>query len=196
MARRSLLLLLLLIVLAFADLARADTPQFDLSGPKIDVRVTRAGKMLPISEVPNLQPGDELWLRPDLPASQSVHYLLIPLFLRGSTNPPSEKWFTKVETWNKRIRKEGIVVTVPAEAQQALLLLAPQTGGDFSTLRSAVQGRPGSFVRASQDLNQASLDRARLDKYLAAVKEISSSDPHALHDRCVLLARSLSIKLD
>ena len=51
-----------------------------------------------------------------------------------------------------------------------------------------MRGKPGAFVRASQDLNQASLDRSRLDKYLSAVKEMSNSDASALHDRSVLLA--------
>jgi hypothetical protein len=76
------------------------------------------------------------------------------------------------------------------------LFLAPETGGDFSTLRSAVRGKPGVFVRASQDLNQASLDRTRLEKYLSDVKEIADSDPKTLHDRSVVLARTLGIRLD
>ncbi|MGA7565611.1 MAG: hypothetical protein WBW53_06015 [Terriglobales bacterium] len=176
--------------------ARADAAAFDLPGPRIEVRVTRAGKTLPISEVPNLQPGDRLWLHPEIPASQSVHYLLISAFLRGSTNPPPEQWFTKAETWNKGVRQEGIVVTVPEEAQQALFFLAPETGGDFGTLRSAVRGKPGAFVRASQDLDQAALDRSRLDAYLAGIREVSDADPKVLHERSIVLARSLKIKVD
>ena len=84
----------------------------------------------------------------------------------------------------------------PQDAQQALLLLAPQTGGDFSALRSTVRGKPGALVRASQDLNQAALDRSRLNQYLDAIKQTSNTEPEALHDRSVLLARSLGIKLD
>ena len=49
-----------------------------------------------------------------------------------------------------------------------LLFLAPETSGDFRTVVGAVRGRPGAFVRASQDLNQATLDRSRLDAHLAA----------------------------
>ncbi len=176
--------------------ARADSATFDLAGPRVDVTVTRGGKTLPISEVPNLQPGDRLWIHPDFPASQSVHYVLVVAFLRGSTNPPPEDWFTRADTWYRQVREEGIVVTVPAEAQQTLLFLAPETGGDFNTLRSTVRARPGSFVRASQDLNQASLDRLRLEKYLEEVKETSDTDPKTLHDRSVLLARSLNVKVD
>jgi hypothetical protein len=176
--------------------AAADAPAFDLPGPRIEINVTRAGKTLPISKVPNLQAGDRLWIHPEIPKTQSVHYLLILAFLRGSTNPPPEQWFVKAETWTKKVREEGIVVTVPAEAQQALLFLAPETGGDFSTLRSAVRGKPGAFVRASQDLNQAALDRSRLDKYLAGIKELSDEDAKALHDRSLLLARSLKMKVD
>jgi hypothetical protein len=63
-------------------------------------------------------------------------------------------------------------------------------------LRSTVRSKPGVFVRASQDLNQAGLDRSRLDKYLAAVKNISDSDPKALRDSSIVLARGLGIRLD
>jgi hypothetical protein len=183
-------------LLVLGSWALADSAAFDLPGPRIEVKVTRDGKTLPIAEVPNLEAGDRLWLHPEIPGSQSVHYLLIVAFLRGSTNPPPEQWFVKAETWNKNVRKEGVVVTVPDEAQQVLLFLAPETGGDFGTLRSAVRGKPGAFVRASQDLNQAALDRSRLDRYLAAIKETSDSDPKALHERSLILARSLMVKLD
>jgi hypothetical protein len=186
----------LLAVLLRPTSARADDAAFDLVGPRIDMKVTRSGKPLPISKVPNLQPGDRLWIHPDFPDDQSARYLLVVAFLRGSTNPPPENWFTHAETWKKQAREEGIVVTVPHGAQQALLFLAPETSGDFSTLRSAVHDKPGVFVRASQDLNQASLDRTRLEKYLADVREISGADPKALHDHSVLLARTLGIRLD
>ena len=175
---------------------RAESNAFDLLGPRIEMKVTRNGKSLPISDVANLQPGDRLWIHPDLPPDQSARYLLIVAFLRGSTNPPPENWFIKAETWTKQVREEGIVVTVPQDAQQALLFLAPETGGDIGTLRNAVRGRPGVFVRASQDLNQASLDRSRLEKYLADVKSISDADPKALHEHSILLARTLGIRLE
>src|ERR1700733_4120280 len=167
---------LLALLSIAARTSRADSAAFDLAGPRIQMTVTRAGKMLPIADVPNLQPGDRLWIHPDFPENQSVRYLLIVAFLRGSTNPPPDNWFTRAETWNRQVRQEAIIVTVPADAQQALLFLAPETGGDFSTLRGAVRGKPGTFVRASQDLNQASLDRLRLEKYLNGVKETSETD--------------------
>ena len=174
----------------------AGTAAFDLPGPEIEVRVTRDHVTLPISEVPNLRAKDRLWIHPAFPDTQSVHYLLIVAFLRGSTNPPPEDWFIRLESWGKKVREEGTVVTVPEGAEQALLFLAPETSGDFSSLRSAVRGKPGAFVRASQDLDRASLDRSRLDAYLQAVEKASTTDSQALHDRSVLLARSLNIKLD
>ncbi|GAC1685390.1 MAG: hypothetical protein NVS9B5_22310 [Terriglobales bacterium] len=188
--------LLSVSLLCLSGLVRADTAAFDLPGPSVSVKVTRSGKTLSISQVPNLQPGDRIWVHPELPAEQSVRYLLIAAFLRGVTNPPPENWFTKAETWSKKVREEGIVLTVPQDAEQLLLFLAPETGGDFNSLRSAVRGKPGAFVRAAQDLNQASLDRLRLDAYLDEVKKTSDTDPEALHERSVLLARSLNIKLD
>ena len=76
-----------------AGTARADNARFDLTGPKVEVRVTRAGVTLPIASVPNLQAGDRLWLHPDLPSTQSVRYLMVLTFLRGTTNPPPDNWF-------------------------------------------------------------------------------------------------------
>jgi hypothetical protein len=171
-------------------------PAFDLSGPKVDVRVKRGDVTLPIGETPNLLPGDRLWIHPDLPESQSARYVLVVAFLRGATNPPPPEWFTRVETWLRDARDEGVFVTVPEEAQQALIFLAPETSGGYSTLRAAVRGRPGVFVRAVQDLQAASWDRMRLDAYLAEVKVTSQTDPALLKERAERAARSLGIKLD
>ena len=194
--RSTFVRLFVLFLLLGPGLALADTAAFDLPGPRVEVRVSRGGKQLPIADVPNLQAGDRLWVHPDLPESQSAHYLLIVAFLRGSTNPPPEKWFTRIETWNKKVRQEGVMVTVPKGAEQALMFLAPETGGDYSTLRSNVRGKPGAFVRASLDLDRAALDRTRLDAYLSSVKYASDTDPDELKERSTLLARSLNIKVD
>src|ERR1700683_1780619 len=190
-------LLWCLLLLFTVRLAHADGgPAFDLDGPRIQAKVTRAGKTLPIGTVANLAPGDRLWIHPDLPEKEGARYILVVAFLRGSVNPPPENWFTKAETWNKKIREEGMYVTVPEGAQQVLVFLAPETGGDFPTLRNAVRGRPGAFVRASQDLHQASLDRARLDTDLCGVKTVDTGDPKLVEDQTKLLARSLNIKVD
>jgi hypothetical protein len=45
----------------------ADSPAFDLAGPKVDVRVKRGDVTLPIGETPNLLAGDRLWIHPDFP---------------------------------------------------------------------------------------------------------------------------------
>jgi hypothetical protein len=134
-----------MMLLAFVPLVHAAA--FDLAGPAIQVRVTQGTNTLPIAEVPNLEPGDRLWLHPTLPDADSVHYLLITVFLRGPTNPPPEDWFVKAETWSKQVQHDGIVVPVPEGAQQVLLFLAPETAGDFKTLRSAVP-RQARRVRA------------------------------------------------
>ncbi len=174
---------------------RADAQaRFDLEGPKIDARVTHEGKTLPIASVPNLAVGDRLWLRPNFPETQSVHYLMIVAFLRGTTNPPPEDWFVRIETWSKKIREEGAEVVVPAEAQQVLVFLAPVTGGDFATLKSAVRGRPGVFVRASQDLNEAGFEQARIEKYLSSMKQVPPGDAKGLLDHSNLLARTLALR--
>ena len=196
---RRCFLALLLISLVFKNTpasAQATPPSFDLLGPKVDVHVKRGEATLPIGQVPNLLPGDRLWIHPDFPQSQSERFVLIVAFLRGATNPPPPEWFTRVDTWAKGPRQEGVFVTVPNEAQQAVIFLAPATGGDFSTLRNAVRGRPGVFVRATQDLQAAGLDRMRLDTYLSEVKVTSQTDPASLKERAVKAASVLGIRLD
>jgi hypothetical protein len=172
---------------------RADNARFDLEGPKIDIRVTRGNATLPIGEVPNLQPGDKIWVKADLPASQSNHLLLIVAFLRGTTNEPPDNRFTKIETWDKKTA-EGTAVTVPAEAEQAILFVAPETGGDFNTLRSAVKGRPGLFIRADADLNEASFEQQRIERYLSAMKTVPQNDEKAIQERSAKLASTLNLK--
>ena len=184
-----------LILLTTPGFIFADPAPFDLAGPKLEVEVIHAGKTLPISEVPNLEVGDRVSIKADLPPGQSVHYLLVAAFLRGATNPPPEDWFFSSETWNAK-GSGGLKITVPKDAQQVLVFLAPETGGDFKTLVGAVRGRPGAFVRASQDLNQATLDRTRLKAYLAAVQAVNQTDFDRLKTASPLLARSLSIKFD
>src|SRR3984957_19303464 len=187
---------LLILAIIVTAAAQADPAPFDLAGPTLDVRITRGAKTLSASEVPNLVAGDRVWIKADLPATQSAHYLMVAAFLSGSTNPPPENWFFPCKTWTGKCQHDGLTITVPEGAQQVLVFLAPETGGDFRTLVSAVRGRPGAFVRSSQDLNQASLDRARLEKYLSAIRSMNDKDPSRLKDVAPLLARSLAIKMD
>jgi hypothetical protein len=188
--------IVLILATFLAATAKADPAPFDLSGPTLEVAITRGGKTLQASEVPNLVAGDRVWIKPDLPGTQSAHYLMVAAFLSGSTNPPPESWFFPCKTWTGKCGHEGLTVTVPEGAQQVLLFLAPETGGDFRTLVNAVRGRPGAFVRASQDLNQAALDRSRLERYLSEIRGIGESDPSKLSEAIPLLARSLAIKVD
>jgi len=186
----------LILATIFAATAHAVPAPFDLAGPTLDVKITRGTRTLPASEVPNLAPGDRIWIKADFPATQSVHYLMVTAFLSGSTNPPPESWFFPCKTWTGKCGHDGLTVTVPEGAQQVLVFLAPETGGDFRTLVSTVRGRPGAFVRTSQDLNQAALDRSRLERYLSAIRALNESDPSTLIGAAPLLARSLAIKVD
>ncbi|MDP9084196.1 MAG: hypothetical protein M3N50_10595 [Pseudomonadota bacterium] len=184
------------LTLFAAAVAQAVPAPFDLAGPVLQVKISRGPKTLLASQVPNLAVGDRLWIKVDLPPTQSAHYLMVAAFLSGSTNPPPDSWFFPCKTWTGKCAKDGLTVTVPQGAQQVLLFLAPETGGDFRTLVSAVQGRPGAFVRTSQDLNQAALDRSRLEHYLAAIRSLNASEPAKLMETAPLLARSLAIKVD
>ncbi|MDE2295172.1 MAG: hypothetical protein KGL36_06890 [Gammaproteobacteria bacterium] len=194
MASRFSFILAASIVAAAA--AHASRARFDLAGPTLEATVTHDHQTLGIAQVPNLAVGDRIKIKADLPRDQSVHYLLIVAFLSGSTNPPPPRWFTYCDTWKRRCAHRGIDVAVPHGAEQVLVFLAPQTGGDFKTLVGAVRGRPGAFVRTAQDLNQAMLDRSRLDVYLSAVRRLNDLDPSRLRKTAPLLARSLAIVVD
>src|SRR3546814_14152957 len=95
--------------------------------------------------------------RSEFPKSQSAHYLMVAAFLSGPTNPPPKDWFFSCKTWTGKCARAGLTVTVPPGAQQVLVFLAPETNGDFEGIVSSVQGRPGAFVRAPQDLNTGTL---------------------------------------
>jgi len=182
----------LAIVLGVLVQGAAAAP-FDLAGPTLEITVTRGGRTLPIAEVPNLAAGDELVITPQPAPGEGARYLLVAGFLRGATNPPPESWFSRTAAWKT---EAALKVTVPQGAEEALVFLAPQTGGDFRTLVSAVRARPGAFVRAAQGLDQASLDRSRLDVFTAQVARINQADPGRLQAASPLLARSLGIKID
>jgi hypothetical protein len=183
-----------LLAMSLTTALRADDKaRFDLTGPTIDIRVTRGSATLPIAQVPNLQPGDKIWIKADLPPSQSNHLILIVAFLRGTTNEPPDNWFTEIDTWDKKTA-EGTTITVPNEAEQALLFVAPETGGDFKTLRSAVKGKPGLFIRADADLNEASFEQQRIERYLAAMKTVPQDDQKAIQEHSTKLAATLALK--
>jgi hypothetical protein len=185
--------ILCLVLLSSAPFVRADDARFDLPGPRIDVYVTRGTVTLPISRVPELQPLDTLRVKTDLPATQSNHLLLIVAFLRGTTNEPPDNWFTKIETW-KPTPPEGTLIVVPAGAQRAMLFVAPETGGDFNTLRSAVKGNPGLFIRANIGLNKASLEQQRIERYIASMQTVATDDENVIKERSAKLAAALALK--
>jgi hypothetical protein len=191
---RPLALGALLNVLAVTA-ACAGVAPFDLAGPHLQVTVEHSHLTLPISEVPNLSVGDRLWIRADLPSSESEHYLLVVAFLRGATNPPPRDWFHACAAWKRLCARQGLHLTVPAGAGQVLVFLAPEAGGDLRTLIDAVRGRPGAFVRTSQDLNQATLDSSRLARYLRAIHALDERSPGRIREVAPLLARSLAIKV-
>src|SRR5713226_8569163 len=130
--------LLALLTVSIASAVSAAPAPFDLAGPFLEVKVTRGSNTLPASEVPNLAAGDRVWIKADLPETQSVQYLMVAAFLSGSPNPPPEKWFFACKLWSEKCGKEGLSVTVPQGAQQVLLFMAPHTGGDLRTLIGAV----------------------------------------------------------
>ena len=113
-------------------------------------------------------------------------------FLRDTTNEPPDNWFTKIETWKQP--PEGTLIVVPDGAQRAMLFVAPETGGDFNTLRSAVKGNPGLFIRANIALNKASFEQQRIERYLAGMQTVALDDEKAIEDSSAKLAAALALK--
>jgi len=185
--------LLIAPALAAAAADAASAP-FDLGGPALHVAVTRGGTTLPIARVPNLAAGDRISIKADLPQDQGARYVLIAAFLRGATNPPPKSWFFHARTWEKK--HNDLSLTVPDGARQLVLFLMPDEHGSVDAVVDAVRKQPGTFVRASQELNQASLDRARLDTFLGAIHDLERHNPERIAAASPVLTRSLSIKLN
>ena len=188
----------ILVGLSLVNSAQAAVEQtpFDLMGPTVSIQVKRGASTLPIAEVPVLAPSDRLKIVARVADAKTTHYLMVAAFLRGPTDPPPEAWFFRCDTWKAPCSQSGLEVEVPEGAQQMLLVFAPQTGGDYRTLVNAVRGKPGAFVRAAQQLRQAGLDRARLDRYLALLHDLAVTDPGKVKAAAPLMARSLAIKFD
>ncbi|WP_416465368.1 hypothetical protein [Sphingomonas sp. VDB2] len=193
---RSALGALAYAMLAPASLGAAEPAPFELPGPALDILVMRGDQSLPIAQVPSLSEGDRLSIEADLPADQGARFILVSAFLRGATNPPPRDWVRFAETWKKKDKDKALVLTVPKGARQMVLFLVPDTGGAEGVLSDVVRGKPGEFVRATQDLNQASLDRSRLDAFMAAIKAQENSHPEYLRSVAPTLARSLAMKLN
>jgi len=174
----------------------ADPAPFDLPGPGLRMTVQRDGTSLPIGAVPTLSVGDTLTIRADLPEDQSERFLLISAFLRGATNPPPKEWIETAETWKRKDKDKILSLKVPKGAKQLVLFLVPDTGGASDAISNTVRARPGEFVRAAQGLNQASLDRSRLDAFMSAIQAQGNTHPEYLRTIAPTLARSLSIKLN
>jgi hypothetical protein len=160
------------------------------------VSVTRDDKSLTIAQVPSLTEGDRISINADLPDDQDARFLMLSAFLRGATNPPPKKWIHTVETWKPMAKDSQLSLVIPKGARQLVLFLVPATGGAASAISEAVRNRPGQFVRATQELNQASLDRSRLDTFLTGISAQATAHPEYLRTVAPRLARSLSIKLN
>ncbi|SER43073.1 hypothetical protein SAMN05518866_1113 [Sphingobium sp. YR768] len=184
------------VLLVSAPSYAADPAPFELTGPALRVNVTRGGQSLPIAQVPSLSEGDKLTVEADLQGDQGARFILVSAFLRGATNPPPKDWISFAETWRKKPKDKLLTLTVPKGARQMVAFLVPDTGGAEGTLADSVRGKPGEFVRATQDLNQASLDRSRLDAFMGAIRAQDNSHPEYLRTLAPVLARSLSMKLN
>lgn len=187
---------LLLALPSLSPAVAAEPAPFDLPGPSLRVTVTRGATTLPIGEVPGLAAGDRLSIGADFPEDQRAHFLLLSAFLQGATNPPPRRWIATAETWKRKDKDRLLSLVVPEGARQLVLFLVPDTGGASDAIADAVRGRPGEFVRATQDLNQASLDRSRLDAFMAAIRAQDNSHPEYLRRVAPALARSLAMKLN
>lgn len=173
--------------------AAAATSSFDLAGPRLKIAVTHDGATLPLERVPNLSEGDQVSIKLDQQPGQSEHFRLVAVFLRGATDRPDAKWFHEALSWKPK--RSDLSLTVPKGAQQMALFIVPERGGSAGAIASTVRKQPGAFVRAVQELNQASLDRARLDTFLHVMLDTERTAPGSVATVSPTLARSLSIRL-
>ncbi|MGY2736317.1 hypothetical protein [Sphingomonas sp. UYP23] len=183
----------LLGLLLAAPAVEAASSSFDLIGPRLDVTVLRDGVTLPLERVPNLAEGDRISIKLAALPGHDEHYRLIAVFLRGAVDRPGKDWFREAESW--RDKNASLSLVVPKDAQQLQVFIVPERGGGAGAVISAVRKQPGAFVRAAQELNQASLDRARLDTFLSEMQRAERKNPESLATVSPVLTRSLAVKL-
>lgn len=182
-----------LALLTVAIPARPASSSFDLIGPRLAVTVTHDGVTLPLQQVPNLSEGDRISVKFDRPPGNGERYRIVAAFLRGAVVRPGKDWFAEAESWKPRSAE--LSLTVPKDAQQLALLIAPEQGGSASAIIDTIRKQPGAFVRAVLELNQASLDRARLDTFLREIQRAGQRNSATLATVSPTLTHSLSIKL-
>ncbi len=185
---------------------------FELPGPDLVMEVTRGKETLPIAQVPNLQAGDKLTVHLPRPAGEAKRkkgkddeadavedrasdFLLVTAFLRGAVNPPPDDWIHSAQGWKDKAKDNTLSLVVPKGAHQMVALLVPRTQGAEGVLEDAVQGKPGEFVRAGGELYEASLDHARLETFMGAIRAQGDRDPEALRKVAPVLASSLGMRL-
>jgi hypothetical protein len=180
-------------LLAGALPLRAAPSSFDLVGPRLDVTVTHDGLTLPLERVPNLSEGDRVSIKLDRPKTQTERYRMVAAFLRGAVDRPAKDWFHQAESWKPK--GSDLSLVVPKGAQQMAIFVVPESGGGTNAIVSAVRKQPGAFVRAVQELNQASLGRARLDAFLRETLQAERENPASVNATSQVLTRSLAVKL-
>ncbi|MDY7524605.1 hypothetical protein [Sphingomonas sp. 10B4] len=190
---RRLRFLLLPGLLATVLPAHAASSSFDLIGPHLEVSVTHDGITLPLERVPNLAEGDRISVKLDLPPGASERYRVVSAFLRGAIDRPPTGWFHESQSWKPK--GDQMTLTVPKGAQQVVLFISPESGGSAKAIIGTIRKQPGAFVRAVQELDQASLDRARLDAFLQGLQQAERKSPESVAAISPVLTRSLAIKL-
>ena len=73
-------------------------------------------------------------------------------------------------------------------------MLHPRPAAISKLFCSAVKGKPGLFIRADTDLNEASFEQQRIEHYLAAMKTVPQDDPKAIQEHSAKLAATLALK--
>ena len=153
-------------------------------------------RLCPSEQWPSLAAGDRVWIHPDFPEKEGARYVLVVAFLRGSVNPPPDNWFIKAETWNKKVRQEGVYVTVPEGARAGVAVSRP---GDRRRLQHHTQRGarpPGSFC-PRRTRPASGEPRSSPVGYLPGRRENRRYGRSQSGGRQTkLLARSLNIKVD
>ena len=177
--------------------ASADNNAFDLIGPKVEVRVQRAGMTLPIAEVPNLQPR-----RPALGASRSARQPIRPLSDGHRFSARRDQSSARFLVYSRRnleqapSTKKEFSSPFPTKPRRRSFSLRPKPVAPSARCARRFEASPELLSAPLRILQQASLDRQRLEKYLEAVRETYTADPEQLKAHTTMLARSLNMRLD
>jgi len=160
-------------------------------GPVLDIRVQRGDQVLPLLQVPRLQMGDELLVRPDPESLAEGRWIL----MLGLISPAGNRVRTRAV--DPAELQEPARLEITADDQAPVIVLAPQLRNLFG-LYTSFRESSALLDEVIQSDPQRFYDLQRLDEVNQAIQTLSQSLARSVSGRsaqdAIQVAKDLAFK--